>query len=173
MESRAAALVGSKSHRVDCGASKQSKQGARQQARVLQLPLLITTTGRVNRPEQATTLISSLINKTLPPTAGLLHFHFYKNLQYLQRIPFKSICLLIHPDLLSMTNWTKPNLSQPTPTQPLRSQTITRFINPSPDPLFPLTPTLTLLHPFNNSPALLCAILPYPSLIPHICLMCS
>ena len=79
VESRAAALVGSKSHRVDCGASKQSKQGARQQARVLQLPLLISTTGRVNRPEQPATLISSLINKTLPPTAGLLHFHFYTN----------------------------------------------------------------------------------------------
>ena len=34
---------------------------------VLQLPLLITATARVNRPEQATTLIGSFINKTLPP----------------------------------------------------------------------------------------------------------
>jgi hypothetical protein len=73
VESKAAALVGSKSHRLHCGA-QASKQGARRS--LLQLPLLVSTTSRVNKPEQAATLISSLINKTLPPTAAaglLLH----------------------------------------------------------------------------------------------------
>lgn len=114
---QSAALVGVESHRLHCPASKQALLCC-QQPRVLQLPLLITTTGRVNRPEQATTLISSLINKTLPPTAaGLLHLKrlpFYKNclqpsISAAQPLSTLSVSSSI-PTLctLAMANWTKP-----------------------------------------------------------------
>jgi len=137
-------LVGVESHRLHCPASKQALLCC-QQPRVLQLPLLITTTGRVNRPEQATTLISSLINKTLPPTAaGLLHLKqlpFYKNclqpsISAAQPLSTLSVSSSI-PTLctLAMTNWTKPIpiLAQilPNHTHPILSKPFTHFLNSS------------------------------------------
>jgi len=183
--------VGSESHRLHCQA-KQS-QGSRslllcQQPRVLQLPLLITTTGRVNRPEQATTLISSLINKTLPHQLLLLFCWSaaLRTTSLLQKLSptfnissttsFNFICLLTYPDPLypshDLLDQTNPNPG-PAPTQPYPSQTIKHLHQihkplALPSYLPPLPPLLLspFPHPQNNSPALLpFPSLPYPTIL--------